>query len=64
MNLNQLYFDHQLSLIRADAADGAGPEGGHRREAARIAGRIGERQSALGAPAADDWMRQAAEQAA
>lgn len=64
MNLNQLYFDHQLSLIRADAAESACLEGGHRRAAAQIAGRIGERQNALGAPAACGWMRQAAEQAA
>lgn len=61
MDLNQAYFDHQLSLIRAGAADTPCLEHGHRREAALIAERIGERQDALGAPAAGDWMRHAQE---
>ena len=60
MDLNQAYFDHQISLIRADAADTPCLEHGHRREAAALAGRIGERQDALGALAADGWMRDAA----
>lgn len=64
MDLNQAYFDHQLSLIRADAAVTPCLETGHRREAARIAGRIGERQDALGASAACAWMRHAMAQPA
>ncbi len=57
MDLNQAYFDHQMSLIRADAADTPCLEHGHRREAATIAGRIGARQYQLGAAAACAWMR-------
>ena len=57
MDFNQLYFDHQISLIRADEAQTPCLEDGHRREAAAIAGRIGERQNKLGAGAACAWMR-------
>ena len=64
MDLNEAYFDHQMSLIRADAADTPCLEHGHRAEAARIAGAIGERQDALGAQAAGGWMRQGREQPA
>ena len=64
MDINQAYFDHQLSLIRADEAETPCLEHDHRREAASIAGRIGERQGALGALAAGGWMRHAAEQPA
>ena len=64
MDLNQAYFDHQMSLIRAEAADTPCLENSHRREAASIAGRIGDRQDALGAGAAGGWMRHAAELAA
>lgn len=64
MDLNQLYFDHQISLIRADAADTPRLAHGHQREAASIAGRIGGRQDALGAGAAGGWMRHAGERAA
>lgn len=60
MDLNQAYFDHQLSLIRAEQADTPCLEHGHRREAAQIAGRIGARQGSLGALAAGGWMRDAA----
>lgn len=64
VDLNQAYFDHQISLIRANAAETPCLEHGHRREAARIAGRIGLRQVALGALAACGWMRQSTEQPA
>ena len=56
MDLNQAYFDHQISLIRADAAPTPCLEQSHRREAAAIAGRIGTRQGQLGAAAACAWM--------
>lgn len=64
MNLNQAYFDHQLSLMRADGADTPCLEHRHQREAADIADRIGQRQDELGAPAATSWARHSWEQSA
>jgi hypothetical protein len=64
VDLNQLYFDHQISLIRAEAANTPCLAHDHRREAASIAGRIGDRQGALGALAARGWRLHAAGQAA
>ena len=64
VDFNQLYFEHQISLIRADAARTPCVEQRHRVAAASIAGRIGDRQHALGALAAGGWMRQGAERAA
>ena len=63
MDLNQLYFDHQIQLIRADGAGTAEGRRDHESAAARIADRIGQRQTRLGAAAACAWMmhsRQAA----
>ena len=64
VDFNQLYFEHQISLIRAEAAETPCLAQGHRVAAASIAGRIGDRQHALGALAAGGWMRQGEEQAA
>lgn len=55
MNLNQLYFDHQMSLIRADGANTPCLRQRHEHHAAQIAGRIGRLQSTLGAEAACSW---------
>ena len=55
MDLNQLYFDHQITVMRA----GKALSGEHRLdrqfEASLIAGRIGCMQRALGAGAARGW---------
>lgn len=55
MDLNQLYFDHQLHLIQAARADNADTRHRHRQGASLIAGRIGCMQLALGAGAAPGW---------
>ena len=60
MDLNQLYFDHQLLLIRAERAASCGARHEHELSASRIAGRIGCAQRALGAAAAPNWESQAA----
>lgn len=52
MDLNQLYFEHQLLLMRATC--GAQHEK-HEVAASLIAGRIGCMQRALGAAAAPVW---------
>ena len=55
MDLNQLYFDHQVLLMRADGAL-SGPARQERRfDASLLARRIGNRQRVLGAPAAAAW---------
>lgn len=60
VDLNQLYFDHQLLVMQA--AREACPERQylHRQGAALIAGRIGCMQGAMGAGAARAWARAAA----
>jgi hypothetical protein len=55
VDLNRLYFDHQLALIKADEAATAGTRRRHQGEAARIAACIGDRQRRLGAAAASTW---------
>ena len=55
MDLNQLYFDHQLLLIRAERAVSLGARREHEVGASRIAGQIGCMQRALGAAAAPNW---------
>lgn len=64
MDLNQLYFDHQVLLIQADGA--ATPEArcDHEIAAALIAGSIGQRQAKLGAAAACAWIAHARKAAA
>lgn len=64
MDLNQLYFDHQIQLIRADGAVSDEARAGHELAAARIAGCIGQRQARLGAAAACAWMAHARKAAA
>lgn len=59
MDLNQLYFDHQIQLIRADGAVTSEARRSHEHEAAQIADRIGQRQARLGAAAACAWMAHA-----
>lgn len=58
MDLNQLYFDHQLLLMRA-ASSPAADAAAHLCQAARIAGQIGDLQRAKGADAQTYWARQA-----
>lgn len=55
MDLNQLYFDHQLLLIRASRAVSCGAREEHEVTASHVAGRIGCMQRALGAAAAPIW---------
>ena len=55
MDLNRLYFDHQLSLMRASRSATCDGRRRHVSRALRIAGRIGSAQRTLGAAAAMDW---------
>lgn len=55
MDLNQLYFDHQVLLIRADNASTRRTQHESLLDAGLIAARIGCRQHALGASAARSW---------
>lgn len=55
MDLNQLYFDHQLAVIRADGAPSHDLRRDRQFDASLIAGRIGCMQRALGAGAARGW---------
>lgn len=55
MDLNQLYFDHQLLRMRADRAKSCGVQREHERGAARIAARIAGIQRAQDAAAAPIW---------
>jgi hypothetical protein len=55
LDLNRLYFDHQLSLIKAQEAVTSAQRRDHESDAASIAGRIAHRQGLLGASAARAW---------
>jgi hypothetical protein len=55
MDLNQLYFRHQLSLIRASMASDDETCLAHEAQAAGIAHSIGAFQHGLGAEAALSW---------
>ena len=55
MDLNRLYFDHQLSLMRASGSVTCDGRRRHVSRALRIAGRIGSAQRSLGAAAATGW---------
>lgn len=55
MDLNQLYFDHQVLRMQADRATSSEARGLHDRGAALLAGRIGCMQQAVGAYAAASW---------
>ncbi len=55
MDLNQLYADHQLLLMRARQALSSEARRGHEIGASLVAGRIGCIQRALGAAGAAVW---------
>ena len=55
MDLNQLYFDHQISLMEAAQSLTCDLQHQHEFAASLIAGRIGCIQRALNAPAAPRW---------
>ena len=55
MDLNQLYFDHQLLLMKAKRALSCEVRRAHETGASRVAGRIGRMQHALGAACAPAW---------
>ena len=55
MDLNRLYFDHQLSMIRAARSPTCDSRWVTLSNALQIAGRIGYAQRALGAAAAPAW---------
>jgi len=59
VDLNRLYFDHQLHLIQAQRAQSAESRQLYRQGASLLAGRIGCMQNALGADAAQGWARAA-----
>jgi len=59
VDLNRLYFDHQVSLMRASRSPTCDARRHHAAHALRIAGRIGCAQRALGAAAAPGWEFQA-----
>jgi hypothetical protein len=55
VDLNQLYFDHQLLLMKASRATSAGARHEHENGASHVASRIGRMQRAIGAAAAPSW---------
>ena len=55
MDLNQLYSDHQLLLMKAGRTLSAEARRAHEAGASLIAGRIGGVQRALGAAGAAAW---------
>jgi len=64
VDLNQLYFDHQIAVMRADGALSRQCRRDRRFDASLIAGRIGCMQRALRAGAAPVWEALAAQGAA
>ena len=58
MDLNKLYFEHQLLQMQADAAPDCSQRKDYKRGAAEVAGRIGRKQDRLGAAAAAAWNAQ------
>ena len=64
MGLNQLYFDHQISPMKARGASTPLARRGHEREADPLAGSIGQLQIKLGAAAACAWMMRFSERPA
>ena len=55
MDLNKLYFDHQILIMRACDAEPGDVRSVHETGARRIAGSIGSIQRRSGAPAANGW---------
>lgn len=60
VDLNQLYFDHQILLMKAHKARSPGGRRGFEAAASCVAGRIGGLQGTLGAAAAPAWRALAA----
>jgi hypothetical protein len=60
VDLNRLYFDHQIHLMEAEHARSPELRQRHHNGATLIAGRIGCMQRAMGADAANGWSRTAA----
>lgn len=60
MDLNQLYFDHQILLMKAARSPVSGDAALHLCKAAQIAGQIRGLQRARGADAEAYWNRPAA----
>jgi hypothetical protein len=56
MDLNHLYSQHQLSVMRADASTSRVDRAEHLANAALFASRIGGYQFAKGAGAATEWL--------
>jgi hypothetical protein len=59
VNLNQLYFDHQVALMRASATSDRRDSTRHRHDATSIARTIACWQGRAGAPAARQWQAHA-----
>lgn len=55
MDLNKLYFDHQIATSRAEVAGSADCREAHREDAAELAIKIGKIQRSLGAAASAAW---------
>lgn len=55
MDFNQLYYDHQVSLLKSGRLRLGDAHSDELRQGALLAGRIGCMQRALGASAADGW---------
>jgi hypothetical protein len=55
MDLNDLYFRHQISVMRARSAPDDGARGGHQVRADELADKIGHWQRRAGAGAAAMW---------
>jgi len=55
LDFNQLYFDHQISLMRASAAQSVPLRSLHRSDAFKIARHIEGLHRAAGAGAAANW---------
>ncbi len=55
MDLNDLYFRHQLSMMRAQSARGGDSRNRHCADARGIAGEISLFQHQAGAAAANGW---------
>jgi hypothetical protein len=60
MDLNQLYFDHQVLTMQACNAEAGDVRSLHETDARRIADRISSIQRRSGAPAATGWQLLAA----
>jgi hypothetical protein len=55
VDLNRLYFDHQVLLMKAQRTQSSGRRQALRLRASGVAQRISRSQRQLGAPAASQW---------